>query len=44
MVWKSLLAQRAKYDYKNGEIHIIIAFLELLIKKTVYLEKSHGFE
>ena len=44
MIWKSLLALGAKYDYAIEQLDIITAFLELLMKETVYVEQPHGFE
>ena len=44
MIWKSLLALGAKYDYEIEQLDIITAFLELVMKETVYVEQPHGFE
>ena len=44
MIWKSLLALGAKYDYEIEQLDIITAFLESLMKETVYVEQPHGFE
>lgn len=43
-IWKSLLALGAKYDYEIEQLNIITAFLESLIKKTVYVKQPHRFE
>ena len=44
MIWKSLLALGAKFDYEIEQLDIITAFLESLMKETVYVEQPHGFE
>ncbi len=44
MIWKSLVALGAKFDYELEKLDIFTAFLESLMKKTVYIEQSHGFE
>ncbi len=44
MIWKSLLALGAKFDYEIEQLDIITAFLESLMKATVYLAQPHGFE
>ncbi len=43
MIWKSLLALGAQFDYEIEQLDIITAFLESLIKETVYVEKLHRF-
>ncbi len=44
MIWKSLLALGAKYDYEIEQLDIITTFLESFMKETVYVEQPHGFE
>ena len=44
MIFKSLLALGAKYDYEIEQLDIITAFLASLMKDTVYVEKPQGFE
>ena len=44
MIWKSLLALGAKYDYEIEQLDIITAFLESLMKETVYVKQPHRFE
>ena len=44
MIWKSLLALGAKFDYEIERLNIITAFLESLMKETVYVKKPPGFE
>ncbi len=44
MIWKSLLALGAKFDYEIEQLNIITAFLESFMKETVYVKKPHGFE
>ena len=44
MIWRSLLALGAKYDYKIEQLGIITAFLESFIKATVYVKQPYGFE
>ena len=44
MIWKSLLALRAKYDYEIEQLDIITAFLESFMKEMVYVEQPHRFE
>ncbi len=44
MIWKFLLGLGAKYDYEIEQLDIITAFLESLMKETVYVEQPHRFE
>ena len=44
MVWKSLLALGAKYDFEMEQMDVITAFLEALLKnQEIYVEQPHGF-
>ncbi len=44
IIWKSLLALEAKFDYKIEQLDIIPVFLESLMKETVFVDKPHRFE
>ncbi len=44
MIWKFLVALRAKFDYKIEQLDIITAFFKSLMKKAVYVEQTYGFE
>ena len=44
MIWKSLLALGAKYDFEMEQMDVVTAFLEAyLLDHEIYVEQPHGF-